>query len=156
MICEGSSTSFLIYGFVIQMISNKTLLAKVLQAMREMFLHESSCNCNSYKFSYKFAYTLFFPFLRNQKQESSLQQVGGLVTRNISTFYLNRAAPYCGANLNQIHVQSKLLTSTRLQLFCFDAFRINFEKTNYVYFDCFFPLEHMFAYLDFYGSAFSH
>ena len=45
----------------------------------------------------KFAIILFFPFLRNQKKESSLQQVGSLVTRNISAFYLNRVAPYFGA-----------------------------------------------------------
>ena len=40
---------------------------------------------------------LFFPFIRDQKKESSLQQVGSLVTRNISAFYLNRVAPYFGA-----------------------------------------------------------
>ena len=31
-------------------------------------------------------FILFLSFLRNQKQESDFQQVGGLVTRNISVF----------------------------------------------------------------------
>ena len=34
------------------------------------------------------------PFLTNQKQESGFQQVGGLVTRNISAFCLQRVALY--------------------------------------------------------------
>ena len=34
----------------------------------------------------KFVFILFLPFLANKKQESGLQQVHGLVTRNISVF----------------------------------------------------------------------
>ena len=51
-----------------------------------MFLHENNHNYNSYKFSYKLAFILFLSFLSNQKQESGLQQVGGLVKRNVSVF----------------------------------------------------------------------
>ena len=43
-------------------------------------------------FSYKFAFILFLSFLKNEKQESGFQQVGGLVTRNISVFCLSRLA----------------------------------------------------------------
>ena len=51
-----------------------------------MFLHENNHNYNSYKFIYKLAFILFLSFLSNQKQESGLQQVGGLVKRNVSVF----------------------------------------------------------------------
>ena len=69
-------------------------VAKVLLATWETFLHENNCTYNSYRFSYKFAFILFSPFLTNQKQESGFQQVGGLVTRNISVFSLKRVALY--------------------------------------------------------------
>ena len=36
----------------------------------------------------KFALMFFVSFLTNEKQESAFQQVGDLVTRNISVFYL--------------------------------------------------------------------
>ena len=45
-------------------------------------------NYNSYRFSYKFAFFLFLSFFTNQKQEPGFQQVGRLVTRNISIFCL--------------------------------------------------------------------
>ena len=35
---------------------------------------------------YKFAVILFLSFLTNQKEESGFQQVGGVVTKNISVF----------------------------------------------------------------------
>ena len=60
----------------------KHCAVKVLQDI----LHENNRNCNSYRFSYKFAFIFFLPSLTNQEQESSFQQVGGLVTRNISAF----------------------------------------------------------------------
>ena len=41
-----------------------------------------------YKFSYKFIFISFLASGINQKEESSFQQVGGLVTRNISVFRL--------------------------------------------------------------------
>ena len=62
--------------------------AKVLLVIWDIFLHENNCNYNSYRFSYKVALILFLSFLANQKQESGFQQVGGVVTRNISVFYL--------------------------------------------------------------------
>ena len=66
----------------------KHCVAKVLLAVLEIFLHENNCNFNSYRFSYKFALILFLPFLKNQKQESGFQQIGGLVARSISVFCL--------------------------------------------------------------------
>ena len=44
----------------------------------------------------------FCPFLANQKQESGFQQVGGLVTRNISVFCLYRVGLYFKAMSNSI------------------------------------------------------
>ena len=43
------------YGFLFQMISEKTLSGKDLLAIREKSLYEHYCNYISYKFSYKFA-----------------------------------------------------------------------------------------------------
>ena len=45
---------------------------------------------------------LFLSFLTNQKQEPGFQQVGGLVTRNISAFCLSRVALYFKAMPNLI------------------------------------------------------
>ena len=53
-----------------------------------MKIHENNRNYNSYRFGYKFAFILFLSFLTNQKRESGFQQVGGLVTGNISVFCL--------------------------------------------------------------------
>ena len=58
----------------------KHCLTKILLA-----IYENNCNRNSQKFSYKFA---FLWFRRNQKQESNIQLVGGLVTKNVSDFCL--------------------------------------------------------------------
>ena len=59
-----------------------------------MFLHENNRNYNSCLFSYKVAFILLLCFLTNRNQESRFQQVGGLVTRNISVFCLYRVALY--------------------------------------------------------------
>ena len=67
---------------------NKHCVAKILLASWEILLHENNRNYNSYIFSYKSAFILFFSFLTKQKRESGFQQVGGVVTRNISVFYL--------------------------------------------------------------------
>ena len=64
----------------------KHCVAKVLLAIWEKFLHENNRNYKSNKFSYKFAFILFLPFLTKQKQESGFQQVGCLATKNISAF----------------------------------------------------------------------
>ena len=60
----------------------------VLLAIWEIFLHEKKRNYNFNSFSYKFAFILYLSFLTYQKQESGFQQVGGLITRNISVFRL--------------------------------------------------------------------
>ena len=66
----------------------KHCVAKVSLAVWETLLHENNRHYNSHRFSYKFAFILFLPFLVNQKQESGFQQVGGLVKGNVSAFYL--------------------------------------------------------------------
>ena len=81
----GRSTSCFIFGFVILVISEKTV-AKISLAISEIFLHENNCNYNSFKLSGKSTFIIFESFLRNQKQELNFQQVGGLVTKNISVF----------------------------------------------------------------------
>ena len=64
----------------------KHYVTKISQGIRERFLYGNNRNYNSYKFSYKFAFTSSLSFRRNQKQESNFEQVGDLVTRNISGF----------------------------------------------------------------------
>ena len=66
----------------------KNCVPKVLLAIWDIFLHENNRNYNSYRFSYELALIVLLSFLTNQKQESGFRQVGGLVTRNISVFYL--------------------------------------------------------------------
>ena len=62
--------------------------SKILQGIFETFLYENNRNYNSCKFSYKFDFIPVLSFRRNQNQESKFQQVGDLVTRNISVFCL--------------------------------------------------------------------
>ena len=76
---------------MIQDISEKHCVAKVLLAIGEILLHENNRNYKSYRFSYKFAFIVFLPLLTNQKQESGFQQVGGMVTRNISVFFYSES-----------------------------------------------------------------
>ena len=66
----------------------KHCVAKILQGISERFLYENNRNYNSYKFSYKAAFLPVLSFRRNKKLESNFQQVGGLVTKNISVFCL--------------------------------------------------------------------
>ena len=66
-ICWGRSIGYFLYSFVIQVISEKKKLAKVLLLIWEIFLHENNRNCNFYRFTYKFTFVLFLPFLTNQK-----------------------------------------------------------------------------------------
>ena len=90
-ICWGRSTSCSIYGFVFQVISEKTLCSKnFTKNLREIFIWNNR-NYNSYKFSYKFIFISFLSFHRNQKQESNFQQVVGLVTRNNFGFFYSES-----------------------------------------------------------------
>ena len=66
----------------------KHCVARILQGILERFLYENNRNYNSYKFGYKFGFIPVLSFRRNQKEESNFQQVGDLVTRNISVFCL--------------------------------------------------------------------
>ena len=100
--CWGCSTGWFIYSFLIQVISDKTLCSKSFTSNLRIFLHENNRNYISFRFSYKFAFILFLSFLTNQKQESGFQQVGGLVTRNIFAFCLQRVALYFKGMPNSI------------------------------------------------------
>ena len=80
-----------------------TGVAKISLAIWKIFLHENNCNYDSHRFSYEFVFILFLSFLTNQKQESCFQQIDGLVTRNISAFYLQRVVLYCKAIPNSIN-----------------------------------------------------
>ena len=55
-----------IYCFKSQVITEKHCVAKVLQWVGEILLYENKRNYNSYKFSWKFAFTPFLSFCRNQ------------------------------------------------------------------------------------------
>ena len=81
---------FLIYSFVNQVVRNKALCNKAFtsNAIWKIFLYKNYRNYNSYRLSYKFAFIHFSSSLTNQKQESGFQQVGDVVTRNISGFCL--------------------------------------------------------------------
>ena len=43
---------------------------------------------DSYKFSYKFTLSVFWPFVETKKRESNVKQFAGLVTKIISVFCL--------------------------------------------------------------------
>ena len=73
-ICWGHSTGYFIYNFVIQLISGKHCIERVLLAIWEIFLHENIRNYISCRFSHKFAFIHFLCCGTNQKQESSFQQ----------------------------------------------------------------------------------
>ena len=64
----------------------KHCVARILHGISERLLYENNHNYNSYKFSYKFDFIPVLSFRRNQKQEPKFQQIGDLVTRNISAF----------------------------------------------------------------------
>ena len=70
-ICWELSLSCFVYGFVLQVISEKTLGNKNFTSNFRDILYENNCNYNSSKFSYKFAFIPFLSSRKNQKQESN-------------------------------------------------------------------------------------
>ena len=74
-ICWERSKSCFIYGFVIQVISKKHCVAKVLLAIWQIFLHENNPNSGSDKFSCKFAFIHFLFLLRNQEETKNKNHV---------------------------------------------------------------------------------
>ena len=107
-ICWGRSASFLFTVLCFKWSVKKSCVARILQGILERFLYDNNCNCNSYKFSYKFAFIPVLSFRRNQKQELKFQQVGDLVTINISAFSLLRVALYCKGIPNSIDFYKKI------------------------------------------------
>ena len=98
----GRSTSSVIYDFVIQVISEKTMPSKAFTSKFETYLYMKVIviinNYKYFKLSCKFVFVklqISFLFcLRNKKQKSSFNQVGGLVTRNVFVFCLSRVERY--------------------------------------------------------------
>ena len=83
-------------------------VAKMWQGIWERFLYGNNSNYNSYKFNHEFAFIPSLSFRRNQKQEAKFQQVGGLVTRNISVSCLQRVALYFKGMPNSIDFHKKI------------------------------------------------
>ena len=81
-------TGYFVYGFVFEVISEKSLCSKDFTKVLREILYENNHKSSSYKFRDKSAYIPALSFRRNQNQESNFQQVGDLVTRNISLFRL--------------------------------------------------------------------
>ena len=67
-------------------------VTKILKEIWETFLYENNRNYNSCKVNYKVTCIPFLSFRKNQKQESNFQQVGSIVTRNISVFCSQQVA----------------------------------------------------------------
>ena len=82
------------YEFILRMVLcfkwpvEKHSAAKFLKGISDRFSYENNRDYDFYKFSYKFAFISFLSSGINQTEESSFQQLGGLVTRNISVFRL--------------------------------------------------------------------
>ena len=77
---------------MIQVISEKNCVAKVLQAIWDIFLHENNGNYNSTDLVINPLLSSFCSILQTKTKKSGFQQVGGLVTRNISVFCLEPVA----------------------------------------------------------------
>ena len=112
-ICWGRSTSFFTCDFVIQVISEKTMWSKGFTGKFERYLYMKVIlimnNYKYYKLSCKFVFVrlqISFLFrLRNKKQKSSFNQIGGLMTRNVFVFCLSRGELYFKAipNLTDLY-----------------------------------------------------
>ena len=99
----GRSTSSVIYDFVIQVISEKTMPSKAFTSKFETYLYmKVIVIINNYKY-FKLVANLFL--LSCKFQKSSFNQVGGLVTRNVFVFCLSRAELYFKAipNLTDLY-----------------------------------------------------
>ena len=114
----GRSTSCFIYSFVFQVIMKKHCGAKISQGIWERSLYENNRNSNSCKFCCKYIFIPFLFFHRNQKQESNFQQVGGLVTWNSFTFYLQWVALYFKGMPNSIDFHKRIFLLDFLSYSC--------------------------------------
>ena len=109
-ICWGRSTGCFIYSFVNQVICEKTLSSKGFTSNFKDILNENNLTIIPTDLVTNSLWFLFLSFLTNQKQESGFQQVGGLVTRNISVFCLLQVALYLKAMSNSIDFYKSFLT----------------------------------------------
>ena len=82
-------------------------------AVGEWTVYNYPFNCNSDKRSWKFAFIAFF-YLRNQTQESGFNQIGGLLTRNISFFCLWWFALYFKVMPNSIDFYKGIFLDVKL------------------------------------------
>ena len=92
-----------------QLSVKKQSEVKIFQGIREAFSYENNWNYISHKRSCKFAFIPFLSICRIQKQESSFQLVGHLVSRNISVFCLQRVAHYFKDMPNSIDFYKRIL-----------------------------------------------
>ena len=118
---------------VFQVFIGKNCIAKILLAISETFLCENSCNDNSYKFSNKFSFVAFLHFPRNQKQESSIAQVGHLITKNIYVFVNGELRSTLNLCWVRYILGSNLLTCYFCSYYSF-IFRICNETFESIYF----------------------
>ena len=81
----------------------------------ETLSYENNCDCNSFKFSYKFSCIAPSPFCRNQKQVLNIQQVSGLVTKIISAFSYSESC----STLNPWRIQKPFVKEFSHMLFLF-------------------------------------
>ena len=65
-ICWGCSKSCFLDSFVLQVISEKTCIAKISEGIWKRFLYENNCNYNSNKFSDKFYFSLVYLFVETK------------------------------------------------------------------------------------------
>ena len=121
--------------FSIKVISKKHWTARVW----EISSIENNRNFNSHRFNYKFAFILFLSFLTNQTQESSFQQVGGLVTRNISAFCLQRVALDSKAMPNSVNFYKGIFLHDIPVCIVVPCFEISLENNLAQYFICLIP-----------------
>ena len=82
---------------MIQVISEKTLCSKGFTSNMKIIVNIIPTDLVT-----NWLFILFFVLSYKPKQESGFQQVGGLVTRNISVFYLQPVAFYFKAILTSV------------------------------------------------------
>ena len=72
----------------------------------------------------------FLFFLTSQKQESSFQQVDGLVTRNVSVFYLQQVPLYFKAMSNSIRFLLRSFLAFFSCLYCTSMLQVKCQEIN--------------------------
>ena len=74
---KGHSASCFIYGYV----SSDQKKRKILLATYETLLYGNNCNYGFRKFSQKYVFIPFLPFMKTRKQEPNFLQLGDLIIK---------------------------------------------------------------------------